>query len=268
MAVGLGLTRGNRIGLPLLIILERLGPTKVMSADWRLRLLVPILVFVIISLLLFFLGFWAMACFFFGVLLALNDIQGLDQPYLRCLSARTRTTVLHFILFSGWYLISQVNGERDPERSSSITGWHLLTMLIPPNYKVKEYWRFWNSIGAFMVIYGILHIRWIQKRLESLRYLGKVSFSLYLSHMPFLWIVGDRVYRVLGHRIPEFGQDSIFDNTLVLPDVGPRGLTTRFLIAQVVIFPANMALAHFATKWLDEPSITVGRWVSVRILGR
>ncbi|KAM5344102.1 hypothetical protein ACJ41O_012639 [Fusarium nematophilum] len=221
-----------------------------------------------LSLLLFFLGSWAMACFLFGTLLALNNIEELDKTYLSRLTEGTRTILFHTVFFSGWYLLSQVNGERDPERSSSIFGWYFLTTIIPTNYKAVEYWRFWNSIGAAMVLYGVLRIRWTQQRLASLKYLGKVSFSLYLTHLPFLWVIGDRVYRLLGTRRPEFEQGSIVDNLFVLADVGPRGLTTRFLMAQVFIFPSNLFLAHYCTQWLDEPSIMVGKWVSTKVLGR
>ncbi|CAM1505964.1 Fc.00g116010.m01.CDS01 [Cosmosporella sp. VM-42] len=226
-----------------------------------------LLTYAILSLLLFFIGSWAMACFLFGVLLAVNDLNGLDQPYLRGFPSCTCTTIFHVVFFSGWYLLSQVNGDRDPERSSKVFGWYFLTMLIPANYKAKEYWRFWNSIGAAMVIYGVLRIRWLQKRLNSLNYLGKISFSLYLTHLPFLWVVGDRVYRFFGYKRPEFEYNSIFDDILVVPDLGPRGLTTKFLIAQMVILSSNMVLAHYSTKWLDEPSITAGKWVSVKVLG-
>lgn len=221
----------------------------------------------ITGIVLLFLGVWAMACFMSGMVLAANDVYRLDEPLLQRLTERSRT-IFHWVLFAtGWYLCSQPDGVKDPERSYNTFGWYWLTMLVPRTYYYGEYQRFWNSIAAMMVVYAIIRIQWLQNRLSTLRYLGKVSFSLYLVHIPLLWTIGDRIYRFFGViRLDTDGASgaSVLDNMIVIPDFGPRGFSSRFILCQIFIFPLSMAVAHYATVYIDEPSIKFSRWVAAK----
>lgn len=223
--------------------------------------------YAISGVVLLFLGGWAMASFMGGMVLAANDVYGLDEPRLKRLTERTRS-IFYWVLFAtGWYLCSQPDGAKDPERSYSTFGWYWLTLMVPATYYYGEYQRFWNSIAAVMVVFAILRIRWLQNRLGALKYLGKVSFSFYLVHIPLLWTIGDRIYRFFGVvRLETDGASggSVFDNMVVIPDVGPRGFSSRFILCQMFIFPLSMAVAHYATVYIDEPSIKFSRWVAAK----
>lgn len=239
-----------------------------LAATSRVKPRLQITICAIFGTLLLFVGEWAMSCFMGGMVLAANDIHGYDEPRLKHYTERTRS-VLYWTLFgAGWYLCSQINGVWDPERSYNTYGWYWLTMLTPGSYYKKEYWRFWNSVGALMMVYAILRIRWLQHRLTALKYLGKVSFSFYLVHIPLLWAIGDRIYRFWGIVRPATEGSvggSIFDNAIVIPDFGPRGFSTRFIFCQLFVFPLTMAVAHYATIYIDEPSIKISRWVSAKV---
>ncbi|GAM90561.1 hypothetical protein ANO11243_086050 [Dothideomycetidae sp. 11243] len=232
----------------------------------RLTRRARMLLFTFCGLAFLFWGDWAMSCFMGGVVLAMTDLESLDEPYLSRLSGQARNIVLHIIFFSGWYLLSQVSGSHEPERSSSTYGWYWLTMATPKVYYDKEYWRFWHSIGAFMLIYATLRIRWIQLRLASLKYLGRVSFSFYLIQAPFIWIFADRVFRFISHRREETDMDSWFDNRISFPEFGPHGLTSGFIVSQVFLFPLTMFFSHYATVYIDEPSMVLGKWFSTRVM--
>lgn len=228
----------------------------------RYRLLLSILT----SLWLFCSYAWSMALFIAGVVLAINDLEELDDKLLsRRLSERAKSFTYHSASVIGWFLLCQTAGTRDPERSLNTLGWHWLTLLTPNNYYDNEYWRFWNSLGAVLLVFGVLRIRWLQRRLAMpiLRYLGKVSFSLYLIHIPFLWTIGDRIYRILGMIRPEL--QTWFDNRFPIPDMGPRGLSVRFVVAQCFILPLNLLVAQVGTVLLDEPSVELGRWLVSRL---
>ncbi|CAK1357930.1 unnamed protein product [Cercospora beticola] len=214
---------------------------------------------------------WAMALFMAGMLLAINDLKepGPSTFGRFQFSARGKTIIHHFTFFAGWYLLCQTAGMRDTQVSSDTPGWWLLTELIPPIYyddPDKEYWRWWHAWGAFMVVYGVLRLSWLQKFFSTrpLKYLGKISFALYLVHGPLMWTVGDRIYRLFGHiTMPEM--TTMWDEMLPVPEFGIHGFTTRFLVSQALILPITFAFGHLGTKLFDEPSVRLGRWVVDRM---
>lgn len=212
---------------------------------------------------------WAMACFMAGILLAMNDLKEPVPTARMQLSARAKKTLHHIAFLSGWYLLCQTAGMRDTQVSSDTPGWWLLTQLIPPIYyddPDKEYWRWWHVWGAFLVVYGVLRITWLQRFFASrpLKYLGKISFALYLVHGPIMWTLGDRIYRFFGHiTMPEM--TTMWDERFPIPEFGIHGFTTRFLVAQAFILPLNIACGHVGTVVFDAPSVRLGRWVVGRL---
>jgi len=209
---------------------------------------------------------WELACFLFGLVLAINDVEKFDQAILASrLSRQSQHIFYHFVFFGGWYILGQPHGVREPELSYGTPGWYFMTKMLPSYYYNNEFWRFWNTIGAIMLIYGTMNIRWIQSFLlwPSLRCLGRVSFSLYLIHIPIAWTIGDRVCRLLGVIRQDFTTE--YDGLLAIPDVGPRGFSTGLLVWQAVVLPLNLLLASWATKKIDKPSVAVGRWIVARL---
>ena len=222
-----------------------------------------VLLFTGTCLALLVLSQWAMACFMAGVIF--NDLEEIDEAFWRRFSVRARSIIFHTFFILGWYLLCQTSGNYEQERSYNTWGWYWLTLIVPTTYADGAYWRFWISIGSMLLVYSVLKIQWLQQffTLSWIRYLGRVSFSLYLTHMPFLWVVGDDIYRFFGQARPEM--QTWADNRLTIPDVGPRGLSTRFLISQLFILPLNLLFSEIGTIVLDKPSIQVGKWVVSKI---
>lgn len=209
---------------------------------------------------------WAFAMFLVGMSLALNDIEGYDQRLLSRLSARTISSIQHVIFFIGWYLLSEPSGPMDPKTSYETPGWWTLTQLIPGNYWNKEYWRWWNTWGALCVVYGVLRINWLQRFFSSrpLAYLGRLSFMLYLTQAPILWTFADRIFRLFG-QIQQENLTTWWDNKFPIPDWGIHGLTTRFVLSQIIVLPVQFLLAEIATRLIDGPSISIGRWIVTKL---
>lgn len=211
---------------------------------------------------------WEMACFVAGMTLVLWD---LERPVAdKGLLLRLRP---HAALVAGLYLLGQVPMNPNPDRrvAEAVPGWGVLTRAVPARYHAAEYWRFWGTVGAVLVVGAVGRVRWARDVLGSrpLLRLGRVSFMLYLTHIPFLWTVADRVYRVLGGTVTApRGGPWWADGLLAVPDRGWQGLSTRFLLAQMIILPANLALAEGATRLLDEPSVRLARWVAAKIYGK
>ena len=228
-----------------------------------------LLLFTGICLILLFLSQWVMACFLAGMILAINDLDQIDSTLLLDrLSPRTKSLSFHTIFLTGWFLLSQPSGPYyDNERSYNTYGWYHLTKLVPKTYSSGQWWRFWIAIGAILLVYAVLKLRWLQRflTLRPMRYLGKISFSLYLTHIPFLWVVGEIVYRLVGRPVRDQRQTWVDNIGFSIPDVGPLGLSTRFLAAQMIILPLNLIVSEIGTVVLDRPSIVIGKWVASRL---
>jgi hypothetical protein len=210
---------------------------------------------------------WTVACFMSGIVLAIWHLDGLQHasPPPGSLSSSKNTTN-HIIFFLSWWLLCQPSGHGEQEFSYATPGWYYMTQVVPRNYYYDEYWRFWNSIGAVMMVYSILNLSWAESffRMRWVQFLGKVSFPFYLVHMPILWTIGDRICRLLGVVRHDF--TTWYDLRLAVPDLGPRGISTGFLLSQMLILPLSLLVATWGLKYLDEPAIKTGRWV-VAMLG-
>ncbi|KAF2857237.1 hypothetical protein K470DRAFT_301470 [Piedraia hortae CBS 480.64] len=195
---------------------------------------------------------WALAMFIAGIILALNELS----PTLpETFNSKTTSLINHTLLILAWYLLSQPTSGRIPSQSSNTPGW----------YYNDEYWRFWEIPGSALAVYTLLRIPWLQRLFETrpLRFLGRVSFSFYLTHIPLLWTAGDRISRVLGQPREHA---MWWDGILAIPDVGPTGLTSRFLVVQAIVLPVNLFLAELGTRWIDQPSVKLGKWVVKKLV--
>lgn len=218
------------------------------------------ILFLVIGLYMLWCYEWAMFCFMMGMLLALMDLEQLDKQYLGHLPPKVRSLMDHVIFVAAWYLLCMPAGKQHGfERSENTPGWHHLTKLMPMRYFLDEYWRWWHSWGSLMTVYCVLRIQWLQRFFSwpKLQLLGKISFCLYLIHIPILFTVGDRLYRLLGNVQPGHAT-SWWDDRLHIPDIGPVGVSTRYLVTQAILIPFNMLVASYCTRWLDKTSIAWG----------
>ena len=223
-------------------------------------------IFSITGIFLFIIKQWSMACFMGGVVLAINDIDGIDRAFLGKRVSKQMIKAGHTLLFFwAWWLLGQPAGTRNPELSYGTPGWYFMTMLIPRHYFNDEYWRFWNTIGAVLLVYTVLRLQWLQAFFltRRLQYLGRISFSFYLLHMPIIWTIGDRICRLFGVKRQDF--TTWYDDKLAIPDIGPRGFSTGYLVQQALILPLTILLAEFCTRLLDGPSIRIGRGIAARL---
>ena len=62
-----------------------------------------------------------------------------------------------------------------------------------------------------------------------------------------------------GLGIPE-EDPSWFDNKLWIPDIGPLGLNSRWLLSIAVSLPLTLLLAQIATVYIDGPSVALAEW--------
>jgi peptidoglycan/LPS O-acetylase OafA/YrhL len=226
-----------------------------------------VLVWSIAAVALLQTGFWTMACFIGGLVLACVDVCALDTSLHG--SRRLQVALHHVAFIFGYYLLCQPAHDGDPDVSLNTPGWHTLTRLIPRAYSKNQYYRYWNSWGALLLVYATLRIPWLQHVLKTrpLRYLGRVSFMFYLIHLPMQYMVGDRLSRAFGH-LPLFApkdSTSWWDNRLWVPGIGPPGFHSRFLLTVAVMLPLNLVVADFLTRVLDVPCVRLGKRLVQRL---
>jgi peptidoglycan/LPS O-acetylase OafA/YrhL len=225
-----------------------------------------VLVWLVAAVVLLQLGFWTMACFLAGLVLSAVDVYALDASLLSRHQPRAKS-VLHWTAFVlGLYLLSQPAHGGSPEYSLHTPGWHTLTRMTPRVYSDKQYYRYWTAWGAALLVHASLRLPRVQAVLKTrpLQYLGKVSFMFYLIHLPMQYMVGDRVAKALGH-VPWGTAPTWWDNRLKIPDAGPPGFSSRFLLSMAVMFPLDLVVADFLTKWLDTPCVRLGKRLAQRL---
>lgn len=98
------------------------------------------------------------------------------------------------------------------------------------------------SLGSAMLITGALYFPFFRRPLELpwARYFGRISYSLYLLHMPVLLFI---VCRFTGQRLP-----------------WPAGI-----VVFAIVLALSVGLSDLAWKWIEEPAIRAGRWLNQRL---
>ncbi|QIW97396.1 hypothetical protein AMS68_002914 [Peltaster fructicola] len=219
------------------------------------------------------LGGWWPACFIAGYVWSIVEVHALDKPLLnrtfttelggRKWSIPATTIGITSIFWISWYLLGAPATSGKPEWSLSAPGWYWLTKMIPEYYGEAQFYRYWNSWGAIGMVYATLRLPWLQWFFNTrpLQFLGKVSFMLYLIHLPMAYCFTDRWIRVFGHV--GFGSgERWYDNLLYLPDWGVKGFNLQWIACYTVALAVNLVVSYLLTRFLDEPCVRLGKYVT------
>lgn len=104
-------------------------------------------------------------------------------------------------------------------------------LLLPDSYKYIWAYTLLNYFFA-VLIYGVAQEAWFTRFLEwrPLRYMGKISYGLYVYHFPIVWFAG---------RIADFG-------------LGLTPFWVKFLTA-LIAFAATLLIASLSFRFLERP---------------
>lgn len=292
------------------------------GADHRTPLMVAIMMFSSSAIMLQRFWKWSMACFMFGMTLALLDTWPIGAQIREALAPpgwvqdkipawakttpdwvlelqerwesiknvkltpnwlRSRlpkraqskrkepgesTIFAHVCFFVGVYLLSEPSHGGVKDFSRNTPGWKWLTEMIPQEYGEDRYYRYWEAWGAFLAIYGVLRINWLQRFFTTrvLKFFGFVSFMLYLVHLPFFRIFPDRFNNLIGMNGDPTSEGTFWDKSWPVPEWGPVGMNLRFLVSMAVCFPTTLFVAWIATLTIDQPSVKFGKLIT-RVIG-
>ncbi|KPI35159.1 uncharacterized protein AB675_10126 [Cyphellophora attinorum] len=224
-----------------------------------------------VALVLLYKALWWQACFIAGVAIALihSDTSGGSPTSWRS-RVWVRSCLAYVVFGGGFYLLSQPADDGHQDISAQTTGWSFLTSLIPSNYDGANYYRFWQSCGAALCVLSLLYTGFLQTILclRPIQFLGKVSFMLYIVHMPLFMCVGDRWRRALGNT-PYMSEPKWWDSVLLVPEHGPGGIQLRWLVEWTSILALVLFTAHLGTSYIDEPSVRLSKRLADSVgLGR
>jgi peptidoglycan/LPS O-acetylase OafA/YrhL len=108
---------------------------------------------------------------------------------------------------------------------------------------------FWHTLGAVLLVAGVIGARWFATILATRvpTYLGRISFAIYLLHMPLIMSLAFWAARV-GQAIG-------------------MGYIARSAFAAAIFFIVLTALAELFTRYVDAPSIQFSSWLAQRLKG-
>ncbi|CAG8952579.1 hypothetical protein HYFRA_00009685 [Hymenoscyphus fraxineus] len=140
-------------------------------------------------------------------------------------------------------------------------GWYWLSWFHPQANMDPKWLFLWT--GAFMMMVAIPNLKWLKGFFETrfCQYLGHISFALYLTHGPVLWLLGDRLYTATGwHREANLIHTPYWVDAFPLSKAGPLGFDMAFWVPQIILLPFTLWMAEIVTKVFDEPSVKIAQW--------
>ncbi|KUJ23462.1 uncharacterized protein LY89DRAFT_693563 [Mollisia scopiformis] len=175
------------------------------------------------------------------------------------MSRRSRLFWIFVLLVGGW--LGGIPGKREwYERP----GYEWTDNWIPTNWQDIEggqrYFWCWSGI---MIIWGLAHFTTLRRFFERpfCRYLGKISFMLYLTHRMIGTILGGpirkQILNVLGthYRAPDQPEIELVEINGFFWNI------VAYLLAWACMLPLALALANWSTILVDEPCVKFTKWV-------
>ncbi|CAD0093820.1 unnamed protein product [Aureobasidium vineae] len=134
-------------------------------------------------------------------------------------------------------------------------GYSILSKLVPSGLRAGDGYRFWHCLGAMIMIYSTS----LDSRLQSLfnnslsRYLGNISFALYLVHGFTLKTVG---YVSVYGFWQITGKDTLFQ------------YESGFVLGGLIVIPLTIWFADLFWRFVDIPIVKFTRWFESSLLPR
>ena len=222
-----------------------------------------------LTILLLHKACWWEGCFVAGIVIAiLHSDSSNHLDALRNLPRWTISCVAYGTFGIGYYLLCQPFQDGNPAVSRESLGWHFLSNQIPSAYTDEIHMRCWLSYGAILTVTALLHMPKAQKLLctRPMQHLGRVSFMLYVIHESLFILVVDRWKRLIGH-VGFMGADpKWWDDLFYIPEWGVEGMNLRLAVEWGVASAMALFVAHWATKYVDEPCLRLSKWLADHIV--
>ncbi|EME79433.1 uncharacterized protein MYCFIDRAFT_35070 [Pseudocercospora fijiensis CIRAD86] len=124
-------------------------------------------------------------------------------------------------------------------------------------------WRRYHAVGATLTMIAVPNLPWCKSLLESrfCLFLGRISYSLYLTHLPVLWVIGGRIYAAFGRFRGKPELYGAWANLVPLPAYGPVGMEINVVVPTIFFVVLAFGVAELATRFIDDPSVKFAQWL-------
>ena len=209
---------------------------------------------------------WNYWLFTTGALLAdyVKQAGGFDQLSSQ-MTRRSRFFLVIVLLVGGW-----LGGVPQKREWYERPGYEWTDNLIPKNWRhIDDGGRFLWCWSGIMTIWGFSHFATVRRFFErpSCRYLGKISFMLYLTHRMIGTIAGywirKQLLKVLGTPYSTAEKPDI----VLLEIRGVFWNVFAYLFSWACMLPMALSLANWSTILVDEPSVKFAKWVDDLFVG-
>lgn len=209
---------------------------------------------------------WNYWLFTTGMLLAdyVQQAGGFEQLSNR-MTRGSRFFWIVVLLLSG--LIAGVPQRRDwYERP----GYDWTDKLVPNIWMSEEAGgRFLWCWAGIMAVWGFAHFATIRRFFErpTCRYLGKISFMLYLTHRIIGTALGFGIRRHILNVLGTHWSDPDQPEKVFFTIQGFFWNIVAYILFWVFTLPLVLALANWSTVLVDEPSVRFAKWVDDKFVG-
>jgi peptidoglycan/LPS O-acetylase OafA/YrhL len=202
---------------------------------------------------------WNYWLFASGILLAdyVRQAGGFEQLSNR-MTIWSRLGWMFVLLLGGW-----LAGVPDQSIYYERPGYKFLEKLVPHKWTgIEGGNRFWWSWAGIFIITSISHFATLRRLFERQfpRYLGRISFMLYLTHRMIGEIVGSAIRRqlpyILGMPIKPPGQEQ-----QIWVIQGAFWSFLAYLFTWCMLAPLAFILANFLEILVDVPCTRFSKWV-------
>lgn len=212
------------------------------------------------ALLSRFWGYWL-----FGFGLALTDYvrQAGGFKKLSQRTSRTASYVWVVLWISGLYFMSWMPPTDD--WTQPMFDW-MSYLPLPPGFRGVNEGRVYWGVGAILFVTSSCHLSWVRSFFEFsfLQYLGRVSFMLYLQHLPIEIVISAPLKSALYAAFCRKEMNEAVGQEVYLTNFWSRLGVYAILWAISVSVALNNA--HFLEIWVDRPCTNFGKWVDDKLV--
>lgn len=139
------------------------------------------------------------------------------------------------------------------QRAEFAPFWSSLYKWVPSGLRLDERYRFWQCIGALLLVWVTNNETSLQKPFASAigRYLGNISYALYLVHGFVNKTVGYSVVYNLWAYVTGWETNMQYE--------------TGFALGGIVVIAVTIWLADLFWRFVDMPIVRFARWVETKV---
>lgn len=157
-------------------------------------------------------------------------------------------------MWYGSFFVSLILLSIPPQKTEFAPFYSTLIQWSPPGLRPGTAYRFWTAIGSLLIVWSANNEPSLQKPFScSLgRYLGSISYALYLVH--------GTMNRTLGYSLVHNLWEGVTGKeTLIQYETG-------FVLGGIILIPMTVWMSDLFWRYIDVPIVKFARWFENQLL--